>query len=92
MSVEKRAECVEIRVADDGPGIPDAIAGKLFELYATYGKKGGTGLGLATARNLLKAQGGEIWLEPKNPEGGAAFRMKIPFVTPSIKNPALPSD
>jgi signal transduction histidine kinase len=68
-----------IRVADDGPGMPDELAARVFEPFATSGKKSGTGLGLATVRNLVKAQGGEIAVTPKAPEGGAAFTVTFPI-------------
>jgi signal transduction histidine kinase len=69
---------VSVRVADDGPGIREEIAGRLFEPFATAGKKSGTGLGLATVRNLVKAQNGDIAVTPTAPEGGAAFVMTFP--------------
>ncbi len=78
LTTDADGETVKIRVADDGPGIPDELAARLFEPFATAGKKSGTGLGLATVRNLVKAQGGEISVVPKCPEGGAAFVMTFP--------------
>jgi signal transduction histidine kinase len=75
---------VIVRVADDGPGIPATIIGSVFEPFITHGKKQGTGLGLATARNLMLAQGGDIAVEAISKEGGAAFTMSIPLLTPSV--------
>ena len=74
----RRGDSVEIRVADTGPGIAAEIAGRLFEPF-TSKKKKGTGLGLPTVRNLVKAHGGEIRVEPKAPEGGAAFTVVLPI-------------
>ncbi|MFL6291716.1 MAG: ATP-binding protein [Thermoanaerobaculia bacterium] len=68
-----------IRVADTGPGIARELAGHLFEPFATTGKKQGTGLGLVTVRNLVKAHGGEIRVETPAPEGGAAFTVTLPL-------------
>ena len=68
-----------IRVADTGPGIAHELAGHLFEPFATTGKKQGTGLGLVTVRNLVKAHGGEIRVETPAPEGGAAFTVTLPL-------------
>lgn len=70
---------LHVRVADTGPGIPEEAAGHLFEPFATTGKKQGTGLGLVTVRNLVKAHGGEIRVETKAPEGGAAFTITLPL-------------
>ena len=68
-----------IRIADSGPGIPEELVGHLFEPFATTGKKQGTGLGLVTVRNLVKAHGGEIRVETAAPEGGAAFTVTLPL-------------
>ncbi|MEW6335586.1 MAG: sensor histidine kinase, partial [Thermodesulfobacteriota bacterium] len=69
-----------VRIADDGPGIPPEIAPRIFEAFATGNKRSGTGLGLATVRNLVIAHGGEITVEPKGPEGGAAFLITLPRI------------
>jgi two-component system sensor kinase FixL len=66
-----------LRVADSGPGIPPELVDSLFEPFAT-GKTRGTGLGLVTVRNLIKAHGGRVDVEPQAPEGGAAFVISIP--------------
>jgi two-component system sensor histidine kinase HydH len=67
-----------IRVADSGPGIPTEAVEHLFEPFAT-GKVQGTGLGLVTVRNLVKAHGGDVRVEAKAPEGGAAFTVLLPL-------------
>jgi signal transduction histidine kinase len=74
-----------LRVADSGPGIPEEVAAHLFEPFATTGKKQGTGLGLLTVRNLVKAHGGEIRVETKAPEGGAAFTIVLPLAKAALK-------
>lgn len=73
-------DTLAIRVADTGPGIPEELVGHLFEPFATTGKKQGTGLGLVTVRNLVKAHGGEIRVETAAPEGGAAFTVTLPLI------------
>jgi len=67
-----------IRVADSGPGIPTEAVDRLFEPFTT-GKQQGTGLGLVTVRNLVKAHGGDVRVEAKAPEGGAAFTVLLPL-------------
>ena len=69
---------VVIEVGDDGPGVPAAIAPRVFEPLVTA-RPGGTGLGLALARRIALAHGGSIELldaEPENP--GATFRIELP--------------
>lgn len=68
-----------IRIADDGPGIPEEIVETLFKTFTTSGKKSGTGLGLATVRNIVVAHGGEIAVQAKSDKGGAAFVMTFPM-------------
>ncbi|MGV8081061.1 MAG: ATP-binding protein [Syntrophales bacterium] len=72
---------VIVRIADDGPGIAPEMLPILFDAFATGKKRSGTGLGLATVRNLVIAHGGEITVEPRCAEGGAAFVLKFPRVT-----------
>ena len=49
----------EIRVSDDGPGVPIADRGRLFEpFFTTKRDSGGTGLGLAISRSLIEVQKG----------------------------------
>lgn len=80
-----------IRVADTGPGIPEEAARHLFEPFAT-GKQQGTGLGLVTVRNLVKAHGGDIRVETAAPEGGAAFTVTLPLETePARSADPIPS-
>ncbi len=72
---------VAIRVVDDGEGIPEEIRAHLFEPFSS-GKSRGTGLGLTTARELARAQGGELAAEPARPEGGAVFRFTLKATPP----------
>ncbi|HVI97896.1 MAG TPA: HAMP domain-containing sensor histidine kinase [Sphingomonas sp.] len=69
---------VQVRVEDDGPGIPAGDRARLFEPFFTSRRAtGGTGLGLAIARSLLDAVGGGIDLAPS--ETGAAFAISLPI-------------
>ena len=72
-----------VRVADSGPGIPTEAVEHLFEPFAT-GKQQGTGLGLVTVRNLVKAHGGDVRVEAKAPEGGAAFTVLLPLAPAEV--------
>lgn len=54
---------VELHVIDDGPGVPEAIRGQVFEPFFTTHHKG-TGLGLFIARELCEANGASLELGP----------------------------
>jgi signal transduction histidine kinase len=82
-------DALAIRVADSGPGIPEELADHLFEPFATTGKRQGTGLGLVTVRNLVKAHGGEIHVETASPEGGAAFTVTLPLIPSSEEQDSM---
>ncbi len=61
---------VEIRVRDNGPGIPDTIKDKIFQPFFTTKPTGqGTGLGLSLSYDIIKAHGGELKVETKEGEG-----------------------
>jgi signal transduction histidine kinase len=87
IATRKGGETVTIRVADDGPGIPEEVREKLFTPFASHGKEKGTGLGLATVRNLVLAHGGQVHVESPAPEGGAAFVLTFPAMQAAAKKP-----
>lgn len=74
--VEPVGGTVRISVADSGPGIPNSIRERVFELLFTT-RECGTGLGLALARRLLELQGGRIELAVSAP-GRTEFWIYLP--------------
>jgi PAS domain S-box-containing protein len=66
----------ELRVVDQGPGIPEEAREHLFEPFFTT-KHRGTGLGLATARRIIQGHGGEISLDCP-PAGGTIALVRLP--------------
>jgi len=70
-------ERVELRFADTGPGIPEALRDRIFEPFFTYGKREGAGLELAIARRIVEEHGGELWAEGREGEG-ATFVVALP--------------
>ncbi len=67
---------VSIDVQDDGPGVPEKARVHLFQAFQGSARKGGTGLGLAVAHELITAHGGNISLVET--EQGTRFRIEIP--------------
>jgi signal transduction histidine kinase len=80
VSTKKIDHKVEIRVKDNGNGIPPKVLNKIFQPFFTTKPPGqGTGLGLSLSYDIIKAHGGEIKVEAGEPEG-AAFVVQIPMV------------
>jgi signal transduction histidine kinase len=69
---------VVVRVEDSGPGIAPDIRSRLFEPFATFGKKNGVGLGLALSRQTVLDHGGEMWLETAC-AAGACLSLRLPL-------------
>lgn len=66
-----------LEVADNGPGVPDEIARRIFDpFFSTKGSQG-TGLGLAVTQKIVAEHGGQIGVTGA-PEGGALFRVVLP--------------
>jgi signal transduction histidine kinase len=72
---------LEVRVWDNGPGIPQKIQTAIFEPFVSYGKAEGRGLGLAIAKKIVEDHGGQIALDRKN-KTGTLFRITMPFAIP----------
>ena len=70
---------VEVRVADNGNGIPQKVLDKIFQPFFTTKPTGqGTGLGLSLSYDIVKAHGGELKVETKE-GGGSEFAIILPF-------------
>lgn len=78
VSAERRADGhLRVRIADNGPGVPEAIRERIFEPFFTTKPEGqGTGLGLAVAFGILRDAGGSLILEAGGP--GATFQIDLP--------------
>ena len=72
------AGCLAIDVSDNGPGVPQEIADEIFRPFITGGRAGGAGLGLAIARDLVRAHGGDI-VVAETGASGTTFRFTLPL-------------
>jgi signal transduction histidine kinase len=77
---------IEIRVSDNGRGIPDAIRGQLFEPFISHGKENGTGLGLTVVQKIVQDHGGDVIVEKTSSEG-TVFRLLLPLASSSEPKP-----
>ena len=73
---------LEIRVADNGPGIPPSVRENLFQPFVSYGKENGTGLGLTAVEKIVQDHGGQVSVERTGPEG-TVFKLILPLTAPS---------
>jgi signal transduction histidine kinase len=71
-------ENLEIRVADNGPGIAEAVRDRLFDPFVSYGKENGTGMGLTVVQKILQDHGGDVVVEQTS-ASGTTFRIDIPL-------------
>jgi signal transduction histidine kinase len=80
VSTKKINDKIEIRVKDNGNGIPQKVVDKIFQPFFTTKPTGvGTGLGLSLSYDIVKAHGGEINVETKEGEG-SEFVIKLPVI------------
>ncbi|WP_363324480.1 PAS domain S-box protein [uncultured Roseibium sp.] len=88
LSVSRIGDTLEFRVTDNGPGVPEELAGNLFRAFSGAKHKG-VGLGLAISRSIAQNHGGDLRLE-NNKDGGASFVLTLP-VEPKDEDMVEPS-
>jgi two-component system C4-dicarboxylate transport sensor histidine kinase DctB len=77
LTASRIGESVEIVVRDHGPGVPDAIASRIFDpFFSTKGVGKGLGLGLSISYNIIKDFGGNLSVQ-NHADGGAVFRIEL---------------
>jgi signal transduction histidine kinase len=69
IDIQSRRDTFEVRVIDQGCGIPHAIRATVFDPFVSSGKPNGTGLGLAIVSKIVQDHGGSISLESSSEEG-----------------------
>jgi len=79
VTTRQTASGLEIRVADNGSGIPSEIRDTLFQPFVTAGKDNGIGLGLATVYKIVQEHQGQVEVEHTGPEG-TVLRIVLPAV------------
>ena len=84
---------IEIVIEDDGPGIPEEVAGNIFEPFFTT-KEEGTGLGLFIVFQLLKLNGGTITIQNREYGPGTRTTVTFPLTAPEFPAAAqkIPED
>lgn len=77
ITATRQGHDLSLDVADDGPGIPEPVREHLFQPFIGSHRTGGMGLGLVTARDLVRAHGGDLVLIETGPDG-TRFRLTLP--------------
>ncbi|MBI4194396.1 MAG: histidine kinase [Betaproteobacteria bacterium] len=86
ISITGRADgaCLELDVADEGPGIPPAVRSHVFEPFyrgaqPAHGRVKGTGIGLSVVREYAAAHGGSVEVVEQAGKRGARLRVRLPL-------------
>lgn len=77
ISVERRTDQVRLEVRDTGSGMAPEETAQAFDRFWRSGERAGAGLGLAIVRDLVRAHGGEVWIESE-PEAGTIVTCELP--------------
>jgi signal transduction histidine kinase len=87
VSLTRTGDASLVRVTDNGPGVPERVRERLFQPFAGFGRPDSTGLGLAIARELAQAHGGDLTLAATGPKG-TSFELRLPGTPPAAAAPA----
>jgi signal transduction histidine kinase/CheY-like chemotaxis protein len=95
LSVERDGGQVNIRLKDDGVGIPAEMLSKVFELFTQVDRSldrsdGGLGIGLTLVRRLVEMHGGSAEAHSDGPGRGSEFIVRLPLLIGDVSSPARP--
>src|SRR3984893_2909913 len=79
VEVRSNKDAFEVRVSDEGSGVPENIRGRVFDPFVSSGKPNGTGLGLAIVSKIVSDHGGTVSVE-RTSETGTVMLVKLPRV------------
>jgi signal transduction histidine kinase len=77
VDIRSTSDSFQVRVADNGTGIPEPIRTTLFDPFVSFGKSEGTGLGLAIVNKIVREHGGTVTVEHTSKEG-SVFLVILP--------------
>jgi PAS domain S-box-containing protein len=74
---------LELRVRDNGPGVPAAVVDRIFNAFFTT-KKSGLGMGLSISRSIIEDHAGHLWMR-QNIDRGATFGFTLPVPPQALR-------
>ena len=77
IDIHANKSTIEVRVADNGHGIPELVRERLFEPFVSQGKENGTGLGLTVVQKIVQDHGGDVRVENTSSDG-TVFLIVLP--------------
>ncbi len=77
IDVKSRKDSFEVRVIDEGCGVPESIRANVFDPFVSSGKPNGTGLGLAIVSKIVQDHGGSVSIE-RTSDTGTAVLVRLP--------------
>jgi signal transduction histidine kinase len=90
IDAKRQDSSFEIRIQDNGPGIPSSIQNSLFDPFVSFGKPNGTGLGLAIVSKIVHDHGGSVCIEQTS-ESGTTILVRLPLSELSSSHTAAPT-
>jgi len=90
VEVVSSAESFEVRVSDNGGGIPDSIRATIFDPFVSSGKPNGTGMGLAIVSKIVHDHMGTVIVE-RTSETGTTFLVRFPRSVRAVNPGPLPT-
>ena len=88
VDIHSSDDSFDVRLADNGPGIPVAIRESLFDPFVSSGKLNGTGLGLAIVFKIIHDHGGSVSVAATS-DAGTVFLLKLPRAASAPTMPAI---
>jgi PAS domain S-box-containing protein len=93
LRIRRKGDWAEIEVADNGPGMGEAVRRRVFEpFFTTKGPGEGTGLGLSVSYFIVAENHGGQMTVDSLPDIGTTFRIRLPFAAPKKAGGAVPEE
>jgi signal transduction histidine kinase len=86
VDVQSRRDTFEVRVIDQGPGVPPNIRDHVFDPFVSSGKSNGTGLGLAIVSKIVHDHGGSVMVE-RTSDSGTVMLVTLPHSPQPVTSP-----